>query len=57
MFAIESLIIRMIDKMNRMLNLVRKQLTPENESLADAFQDISIYGIIARIVEERAWGK
>ena len=43
--------------MNRMLNLVRKQLTPENESLDDAFQDISIYGIIARIVEERAWGK
>ena len=56
-FAIQALIIRMNDKMNRMLNLIRKQLTPENESLDDAFQDISIYGIIARIVEERAWGK
>ena len=56
-FAISGVIIRMHDKMSRMLNLVRKQLTPENESLNDAFQDISIYGIIARIVEERAWGK
>ena len=56
-FALQGLIIRMSDKMNRMLNLIRKQLTPENESLDDAFQDISIYGIIARIVEERAWGK
>ena len=57
MFAIQGLIIRMNDKLNRMLNLVRKQMTPENEPLEDAFQDISIYGIIARIVRDGSWGK
>jgi len=56
-FALKGLIIRMNDKLNRMLNLVRKQLTPENEPLEDAFQDISIYGIIARIVKDGFWGK
>jgi uncharacterized pyridoxamine 5'-phosphate oxidase family protein len=56
-FALKGLIIRMNDKLNRMLNLVRKQLIPENEPLEDAFQDISIYGIIARIVKDGSWGK
>ena len=56
-FAISGVIIRMHDKMSRMLNLVRKQLIPENEPLEDAFQDISIYGIIARIIKEGSWGK
>tara|TARA_Y100001938_G_C8062020_1_gene417883 strand:- start:881 stop:1222 length:342 start_codon:yes stop_codon:yes gene_type:complete len=56
-FALHGLLIRMNDKMNRMMNLVRKQLTPENEPLEDAFQDISVYGIIARIVKDGSWGK
>lgn len=56
-FAITGLIIRMNDKMNRLVNLIRKQLAPENESVADAFQDISIYGIISRIVSKDLWGK
>lgn len=56
-FAITGLIIRMNDKMNRLVNLIRKQLAPENESIEDAFQDISIYGIISKIVSEDSWGK
>ena len=56
-FALKGLIIRMNDKLNRMLNLVRKQLIPENEPLEDAFMDISIYGIIAMIVNDGSWGK
>jgi hypothetical protein len=47
----------MNDKMNRLVNLIRKQLAPENESIEDAFQDISIYGIISKIVSEDSWGK
>ena len=56
-FALNGLVIRMNDKLNRMLNLIRKQLTPENEPLEDAFKDISVYGIIARIVKAGSWGK
>ena len=56
-FAITGLIIRMNDKMNRLVNLIRKQLAPENESIEDAFQDISIYGIISKIVSEDSCGK
>lgn len=56
-FAVTGVIIRMHDKMSRMLNLIKKQLIPENEPLEDAFMDISIYGIIARIIKEGFWGK
>ena len=56
-FAVSAVIIRMHDKMSRMLNLIKKQLIPENEPLEDAFMDISIYGIIARIIKEGSWGK
>tara|TARA_Y100001963_G_C6687644_1_gene403018 strand:- start:150 stop:488 length:339 start_codon:yes stop_codon:yes gene_type:complete len=56
-FAVTSVIIRMHDKMSRMVNLIKKQLIPENEPLEDAFTDISVYGVIAKIIEEGVWGK
>ena len=56
-FSLTALSIRMNDKIQWLLNLFKKQLTPENESIEDAFQDLSVYGIIARIVSEGSWGK
>ena len=53
-----GLIIRMNDKIQRLINLVIKnKRRAENESTQDSYQDLSIYGIIAQIVSNRKWGK
>jgi len=56
--SLTGLIIRMNDKIQRLLNLVVKtNRNPENESISDAFMDLSVYGIIARIVKDGKWAK
>ena len=53
-----SLIIRQNDKIQRLINLVVKEnKNPHNESVLDAFSDISVYGIIATLVNRDVWGK
>lgn len=48
---------RLSDKMNRLKNLVllNKQPNVANESVTDTYQDLSIYGIIAQIVQNGKW--
>jgi len=49
---------RMNDKISRIKNLVvinRKEGL--NESVDDSFLDLSVYGVIARIVSNKKWGK
>ena len=48
---------RMNDKINRLKNLVllNKQPSVSNESVIDTYQDLSIYGIIAQIVQNGKW--
>ena len=49
---------RMNDKMQRLMNLVvRQRKNAQNESVMDSFNDISVYGIMAQIVNDRFWGK
>ena len=56
--SLTGLIIRMNDKIQRLLNLVVKtNRPPENESVEDAFMDLSVYGTIARIVQKEKWAK
>ena len=56
--AIQGICVRMNDKVNRLVHLVLKQKkTPQNESVMDSFKDLSVYGIMAQIVNERFWGK
>jgi len=56
--SITGLIIRMNDKIQRLLNLVVKHnRSPQNESVEDAFGDLTVYGTIARIVAEDKWAK
>jgi hypothetical protein len=51
-------IVRMNDKVQRLLNLVVKnRRSPQNESVDDAFMDLSVYGVIARIVTSDKWAK
>ena len=56
--SLSGLFFRIMDKAQRL-----KQLTVLNvknsvgESITDTYQDISNYGIIAQIVQRKAWGK
>ena len=53
-----ALIIRMNDKIQRLINLVVKEnKNPQNESVIDAFSDLSVYGVIAMLVDRDVWGK
>jgi len=56
--SLTGLIVRMNDKINRLLNLVVKNgETPENEPISDSFKDLSVYGIMSQIVAAGKWGK
>ena len=53
-----GLIVRINDKIQRLMNLVIKHnREAQNEPAMDAFKDLSVYGIIAQIVENGKWGK
>lgn len=56
--SLTALIVRINDKINRLINLViKKDEKPVNESIEDAFKDLSVYGIISQIVMNGKWGK
>jgi len=58
--ALIGITIRLNDKVQRLLNLIKdngKTADPENESIRDAFLDISNYGAIAQVVMDGKWGK
>ena len=53
-----SIVFRCNDKVQRLLNLVVKNnKTAQNEPVMDAFEDLSLYGKIAKIVDKGVWGK
>ena len=56
--SLVGLIVRINDKVQRLLNLVVKHnREAQNEPAMDAFKDLSVYGIIAQIVKNGKWGK
>ena len=53
-----GLIVRINDKIQRLMNLIVKHnREAQNEPAMDAFKDLSVYGIIAQIVDNGKWGK
>lgn len=56
-FAMLGLAIRMNDKMQRLLNLVKEDKKPNNESLEDTLIDISTYALMTIIVNKGVWTK
>ena len=55
--ATTALVIRINDKVQRLLNLVvTNDRAAQNEPVEDAFKDLSVYGIIAQIVKNGKWG-
>ena len=56
--SLVGLIVRVNDKVQRLLNLmVKNNRKAQNEPTVDAFKDLSVYGIIAQIVQNGKWGK
>ena len=56
--SLVGLIVRINDKIQRLLNLVVKNnREAQNEPTIDAFKDLACYGIIAQIVDAGKWGK
>jgi len=52
-----ALVVRINDKVQRLLNLVvANDREAQNEPVEDAFKDLSVYGIIAQIVQNGKWG-
>ena len=55
--SLTALIVRINDKVQRLLNLVvNNNREAQNEPTEDAFKDLSVYGIIAQIVNNGKWG-
>jgi len=59
MISLKGLWFRMNDKIQRLFNIimVRDSLEAANESVEDAWQDLSVYGKICRLVKDKKWGK
>ena len=57
--AITALVIRLNDKIQRLLNIVikRKMSETQNETIEDTFVDIANYANIALVVKNKKWGK
>lgn len=54
-FGVHGVLVRTNDKLERLINLYRNDRTPENESITDTWQDLSVYGAIARTLLQERW--
>jgi len=55
--AVLGLAIRMNDKIQRLMNLTRDGVVPNNESIEDTLVDIGNYAIMSIIVKKGVWSK
>jgi len=55
MFGLEGIMIRLSDKINRLINLVQNDKHPENESLQDTLTDIAGYAIIGLMLSHKTF--
>ena len=50
-----GVLVRTNDKLERLINLNKRGDSPANESVMDTWQDLSVYGAIARVVKQDQW--
>lgn len=55
--SLQGLWFRINDKIQRLGNILWRGSVAANEPMIDAFMDMSVYGIIAQIVDAGKWGK
>lgn len=56
-FGEYGVLVRVNDKIARLKNLLKGELCaiPSNEPIEDSWKDLSVYGVIARIVRKGRW--
>ena len=54
-FGDASVLIRMNDKMQRLIKLTKDGGDPVNESIEDSLNDIAVYAMILRMTREGSW--
>ena len=56
-FMTTGVLVRSSDKIERLINLYKRGDKPQvnNESISDSWQDLSVYGAIARVCEAGEW--
>jgi len=52
-----GLVVRMNDKVQRLMNLILDNKDPQNESVEDTLIDIANYAVMAKLVIDKEWGK
>ena len=50
-----GVLVRASDKLERLTNLIQSDRVPSNESVEDSWQDLSVYGAIARVINKGSW--
>jgi len=55
--ALNGLIVRIHDKISRIMNLTSNDVDPQNESLRDSYVDLANYALIALMVLDGTWPK
>jgi hypothetical protein len=55
--ALNGLIVRIHDKVSRILHLTSNDVDPQNESLRDSYVDLANYALIALMVLDGTWPK
>lgn len=55
--ALNGLIVRIHDKISRIMHLTSNDVNPQNESLRDSYVDLANYALIALMVLDGTWPK
>ena len=55
--ATNGLMVRISDKLERLKNLIYRNIEPNHESIEDSCVDLANYAIIALMVERGVWAK
>lgn len=56
-FGESGILVRVSDKIERLINLSKQEIQPANETIDDTWTDISIYAQIALLVRNGKWPK
>lgn len=50
-----GIVVRMMDKLARIQNLLNKGTAPENEAMDDSWQDLANYAVIGKLIGNGKW--